>query len=64
MNQKAAEIAVQLFKEKNCRDLEDALNTVKRLYNLSGEELENVKKIVEGLLTREMDERDRGVDVC
>ncbi len=60
----AAEQAVELFEESRYIHLKDALNFVKGTYHLSLAELAKVKKLAENLLTWELLEPQRAVDVC
>jgi hypothetical protein len=60
----AAEQAVELFEESRYKTLKDALNFIKSTYHLSKQELIKVKRIAESLLTWEMLEPERSVDVC
>ena len=60
----AAEQAVELFEENRYKSLKDVLSVIKRTYHLSKVEFAKVKKLVERLLTWEMLEPERSVDVC
>ncbi len=60
----AAEQAVELFEENRYNSLNDVLSIIKRTYHLSKAEFAKVKKLVERLLTWEMLEPERSVDVC
>jgi len=60
----AAEQAVELFEENRYKSLKDVLSIIKRTYHLSRAELVKVKTLVERMLTWEMLEPQRSVDVC
>jgi len=60
----AAQQAVELFEQSTYRRLKDVLDIIKRSYHLSKIELAKVKRLAENLLTYEMLEPERSVDVC
>jgi hypothetical protein len=60
----AAEQAVELFEENRYKSLKDVLSIIKRTYHLSRAEFAHVKRLVERLLTWEMLDPQRSVDVC
>ncbi len=60
----AAEQAVELFEESKYKSLKDALVFIKSTYHLSRAELAKVKRLAESLLTWELLEPQRAVDVC
>lgn len=60
----AAEQAVELFEEGKYGRLKSVLRIIKRTYHLSKAELAKVKKLAENLLTYQMLEPERAVDVC
>jgi hypothetical protein len=60
----AAEEAVELFEESDDKSLKDVLNIVKQHHHLSKAELVAVQAQSEKLLTWEMLEPERSVDVC
>ena len=62
--ERAAEKAVKLFESNTNRRLKDALFMVKRIYHLSNRKLAKVKSLAEKLLTYQMLEPERFVDVC
>ena len=64
MFERAAEEAVELFEESKYSNLRDVLNIIKRTYHLTRAELVKVKRLAERLLTYEMLEPERSVDVC
>ena len=64
MFERAAEEAVELFEESKYSTLRDVLNIIKRTYHLTRAELVKVKRLAERLLTYEMLEPERSVDVC
>ena len=64
MFERAAEEAVELFEESKYSTLRDVLNIIKRTYHLTRTELVKVKRLAERLLTYEMLEPERSVDVC
>ena len=64
MFESAAEKAVELFEESRYTSLKDILKIIKRTYHLSRAELVKVKRLSENLLTYEMLEPERSVDVC
>jgi hypothetical protein len=60
----AAEQAIELFEESRYKSLKDVLNIIKQMYHLSKTELGKVRRLVQKLLTYEMLEPERSVDVC
>ena len=64
MHEGVAEKVVELFEDNKYRCLKDVLKIVKSVYHLSGKELIKVKELAENLLTYEMLEPERLVDVC
>ena len=60
----AAEQAIELFEESRYKSLKDVLNIIKQMYHLSKTELAKVRRLVQKLLTYEMLEPERSVDVC
>ena len=64
MTQEAAEKAVELFEGHDYWSLTRALKIVEKEYHLDGKETKEVRHQAELLLTHELTEPERSVDVC
>jgi len=59
-----AKQVVELFEENTSQKLDEILKTVKLEHHFSVTEIDSVKKEAEALLTLELLEPERHVDVC
>ena len=59
-----AETVVGIFETSNRYRFEDVLKLVKKQYHISASELKKVKREAEILLTYDLLEPERSVDVC
>jgi hypothetical protein len=64
MDQGTAKQVVELFETSDNRSLEQVLKTVKVKYHCSNKEIDSVRKQAESLLTSELLEPEKNVDVC
>ena len=64
MDHGIAEQVVELFEETVSQKLDEILTTVKMEHHFSNTEIDSIKKEAEALLTLELLEPERHVDVC
>ncbi|AKG53768.1 hypothetical protein DGWBC_1113 [Dehalogenimonas sp. WBC-2] len=64
MVQNTAEKVVGLFETTDKYGFEEVLNFVKKQNHISAHDLEEIKRQAEIILTYDLLERERGVDVC
>ena len=64
MVQDTAEKVVGLFEKSEKYGFEEVLNFVKRQNHISADDLEDVRRQAEVILTYDLLEHERGADVC